>query len=138
MFFCFGQAFSQDLHTPMAPGRTIETGQPKSYEDSAEFAKLFKEFYPFIKPAKSLHEQSEEYFHNISRSFTMQGIHPHDVGTILDREGVAVRSGHHCAMPVMTYYELPATVRASFGCYNTHLDIDRLVAGLERVREVFA
>ena len=71
-------------------------------------------------------------------SFTMQGIHPHDVGTILDREGVAVRSGHHCAMPVMTYYQLPATVRASFGCYNTHLDIDRLVAGLERVREVFA
>ena len=71
-------------------------------------------------------------------SFTLQGIHPHDVGTILDREGVAVRSGHHCAMPVMTYYGLPATVRASFGCYNTHADIDRLVASLERVREVFA
>ena len=71
-------------------------------------------------------------------SFTMQGVHPHDVGTILDREGVAVRSGHHCAMPVMTYYGLPATVRASFGCYNTPADIERLVAGLERVREVFA
>ena len=71
-------------------------------------------------------------------SFTLRGIHPHDVGTILDREGIAVRSGHHCAMPVMTYYGLPATVRASFGCYNTHADIDRLVAGLERVREVFA
>jgi len=71
-------------------------------------------------------------------SFTLQGIHPHDVGTILDREGIAVRSGHHCAMPVMSYYGLPATVRASFGCYNTHADVDRLVAGLERVREVFA
>jgi cysteine desulfurase / selenocysteine lyase len=71
-------------------------------------------------------------------SFTWRGIHPHDVGTILDREGIAVRSGHHCAMPVMTYYGLPATVRASFGCYNTHADIDRLIAGLERVREVFA
>jgi len=71
-------------------------------------------------------------------SFTLQGIHPHDVGTILDREGIAVRSGHHCAMPVMSYYGLPATVRASLGCYNTHGDIDRLVAGLERVREVFA
>jgi cysteine desulfurase/selenocysteine lyase len=71
-------------------------------------------------------------------SFTLQGIHPHDVGTILDREGIAVRSGHHCAMPVMTYYGLPATVRASFGCYNTPADIDRLVAGLESVREVFA
>jgi cysteine desulfurase/selenocysteine lyase len=71
-------------------------------------------------------------------SFTLQGIHPHDVGTILDREGVAVRSGHHCAMPVMSYYGLPATVRASFGCYNTHADIDRLLAGLGSVREVFA
>ncbi len=71
-------------------------------------------------------------------SFTLEGIHPHDVGTILDREGVAVRSGHHCAMPVMSYYGLPATVRASFGCYNTQADIDRLLAGLESVREVFA
>ena len=71
-------------------------------------------------------------------SFTLQGIHPHDVGTILDREGIAVRSGHHCAMPVMTYYGLPATVRASFGCYNTLPDIDRLIAGLQSVREVFA
>jgi cysteine desulfurase/selenocysteine lyase len=71
-------------------------------------------------------------------SFTLQGIHPHDVGTILDREGIAVRSGHHCAMPVMTYYGLPATVRASFACYNTPDDIDRLAAGLESVREVFA
>ena len=71
-------------------------------------------------------------------SFTLTGIHPHDVGTILDREGVAVRTGHHCAMPVMTYYGLAATVRASFGCYNTSADIERLVAGLERVREVFA
>lgn len=71
-------------------------------------------------------------------SFTLQGIHPHDIGTILDREGVAIRTGHHCAMPVMTYYGLSATARASFGCYNTTADVDRLVAGLERVREVFA
>jgi cysteine desulfurase/selenocysteine lyase len=71
-------------------------------------------------------------------SFTLAGIHPHDVGTILDREGVAIRSGHHCAMPVMTWYGIPATVRASFGCYNTRADIDHLLAGLARVREVFA
>jgi cysteine desulfurase/selenocysteine lyase len=70
-------------------------------------------------------------------SFTVQGVHPHDVGTILDQAGVAVRSGHHCAMPVMTYFGLPATVRASFGCYNTRADIDRLVAALTTVREVF-
>jgi cysteine desulfurase/selenocysteine lyase len=71
-------------------------------------------------------------------SFMLAGIHPHDVGTILDREGVAIRSGHHCAMPVMTWYGLPATVRASFGCYNTRSDIEALLAGLGKVREVFA
>jgi cysteine desulfurase/selenocysteine lyase len=71
-------------------------------------------------------------------SFTMQGVHPHDLGTILDAEGVAVRTGHHCAMPVMTFFNLPATARASFGCYNTESDVARLVAALERAREVFA
>ena len=71
-------------------------------------------------------------------SFTLDGVHPHDIGTILDREGVAIRTGHHCAMPVMTYFGLAATARASFGCYNTSADIDRLVAGIERVREVFS
>jgi cysteine desulfurase/selenocysteine lyase len=71
-------------------------------------------------------------------SFTLGRIHPHDVGTILDREGVAIRTGHHCAMPVMTWFGLAATARASFGCYNTEDDIERLVAALERVREVFA
>ena len=71
-------------------------------------------------------------------SFTLAGIHPHDVGTILDREGVAIRSGHHCAMPVMTWFGLAATVRASFGCYSTEADIDRLLAGLAKVRVVFA
>jgi cysteine desulfurase/selenocysteine lyase len=71
-------------------------------------------------------------------SFTMQGVHPHDLGTVLDAEGVAVRTGHHCAMPVMTFFNLPATARASFGCYNTESDVARLVAALERAREVFA
>ena len=57
-------------------------------------------------------------------SFTMKGVHPHDLGTILDAEGVAVRTGHHCAMPVMTFFGLPATARASFGCYNNEADVD--------------
>jgi cysteine desulfurase/selenocysteine lyase len=69
-------------------------------------------------------------------SFTLEGIHPHDLGTILDSEGVAVRTGHHCAMPVMDFYEVPATARASFAFYNTRAEIDRLVAGLEKAREV--
>ena len=71
-------------------------------------------------------------------SFVMDGIHPHDVGTILDTEGVAVRAGHHCAQPVMLRYNISATVRASFGLYNTFDEIAALVRGLHRVREVFA
>jgi cysteine desulfurase/selenocysteine lyase len=70
-------------------------------------------------------------------SFVMDGIHPHDVGTILDSEGIAVRAGHHCAQPVMQRYNISATVRASFGLYNTHQEIDALVRGLGKVKEVF-
>jgi cysteine desulfurase/selenocysteine lyase len=70
-------------------------------------------------------------------SFTMQGVHPHDLGTILDAEGVAVRTGHHCAMPVMTFFDIPATARASFGCYNTEAEVASLVAALRKAREVF-
>ena len=69
-------------------------------------------------------------------SFTMQGIHPHDLGTILDSEGVAIRTGHHCAMPVMEFYGVPATARASFAFYNTRAEVDRLVDALALAREV--
>ncbi len=71
-------------------------------------------------------------------SFAIGGIHPHDVGTILDREGIAVRAGHHCAQPVMDRFGLPATTRASFACYNTREEIDRLAAGIRRVIGIFA
>jgi cysteine desulfurase/selenocysteine lyase len=71
-------------------------------------------------------------------SFVLAGIHPHDIGTILDREGVAIRTGHHCAMPVMSWYALPATARASFGCYTSAGEIDALVAGVRRAQEIFA
>ena len=70
-------------------------------------------------------------------SFVMDGIHPHDVGTILDREGVAVRTGQHCAQPVMDRYGIPATIRASFAIYNTREEVDVLVRALGKVREVF-
>jgi len=70
-------------------------------------------------------------------SFTVDGIHPHDLGTILDAEGVAVRTGHHCAMPVMEFFNVPATARASFACYSRESDIDALVAALGKAREVF-
>lgn len=71
-------------------------------------------------------------------SFTLSGAHPHDIGTILDSEGIAIRSGHHCAMPVMDFFEVPATARASFACYNTVAEVHALAAGLRKVREVFA
>ena len=71
-------------------------------------------------------------------SFLLEGVHPHDIGTIVDREGVAVRVGHHCAQPVMARYDVAATVRASFGLYNTLGEVDALVASLARVREIFA
>jgi cysteine desulfurase/selenocysteine lyase len=68
----------------------------------------------------------------------IEAVHPHDVGTILDAEGVAVRSGHHCAQPVMDHFGVPATVRASLALYNTRADIDKLVSALFKVHEVFA
>ena len=71
-------------------------------------------------------------------SFLVGDIHPHDLGTILDREGIAIRTGHHCAQPVMQFFHVPATARASFALYNTRDEIDRLVKGIEKVKEVFA
>jgi cysteine desulfurase/selenocysteine lyase len=70
-------------------------------------------------------------------SFVMKGVHPHDIGTILDREGVAIRTGHHCAMPVMTLFKVAATARASFALYNNRQDVDALFAALNRVEEMF-
>ncbi len=71
-------------------------------------------------------------------SFIMDGVHPHDIGTILDAEGIAVRTGHHCAQPVMDRFQIPATARASLAMYNTKEDIDALVLGIDRVIEVFS
>jgi cysteine desulfurase/selenocysteine lyase len=70
-------------------------------------------------------------------SFVMEGIHPHDIGTVLDRQGIAVRTGHHCAQPVMDWFHIPATTRASLAFYNTPAEIDALAAGLNKVKEVF-
>jgi cysteine desulfurase/selenocysteine lyase len=71
-------------------------------------------------------------------SFAVQGIHPHDVGTLLNQEGVAVRTGHHCAQPLMKRLGVAATSRASFAFYNTLADVDALVAGIRSVQKVFA
>ena len=71
-------------------------------------------------------------------SFTLDGVHPHDVGTLLNLEGIAVRTGHHCAQPVMTRFKVPATTRASFAFYNSMAEVDALVAGIRNVQKVFA
>ena len=70
-------------------------------------------------------------------SFTMEGVHPHDIGTIVDQEGVAIRTGHHCTQPIMDFFGVPATARASFAFYNTTDEVDALAAALGKVREVF-
>lgn len=71
-------------------------------------------------------------------SFTIEGIHPHDIGTILDQDGIAVRAGHHCAQPVMKFFEIPATARASFAFYNTREEVDKLADAVQKVIEIFA
>jgi cysteine desulfurase / selenocysteine lyase len=70
-------------------------------------------------------------------SFTLDGIHPHDIGTVLDQEGIAIRTGHHCAQPVMEFFGIPATARASLALYNTRGDIDALVEGIRKVQRIF-
>jgi cysteine desulfurase/selenocysteine lyase len=71
-------------------------------------------------------------------SFVIKDIHPHDVGTILDQDGVAVRAGHHCAQPIMKHFDIPAATRASLAFYNTREDIDALAKGLHKVIRVFS
>lgn len=70
-------------------------------------------------------------------SFVMKGVHAHDIGTILDQQGIAIRTGHHCAMPLMGYFKVPATARASFSFYNTKQEIDSLFEGLNKIRQLF-
>ena len=67
-------------------------------------------------------------------SFTLEGVHPHDLGTLIDHFGIALRTGHHCAMPVMQFFNVPATARASFGLYNTMAEIDALATAIKRVQ----
>ena len=70
-------------------------------------------------------------------SFAIDGIHPHDLGTILDEANVAIRAGHHCAQPLMDYLGVPATARASFGLYSTEADVEALIKGIARTRKIF-
>ena len=68
----------------------------------------------------------------------IEGVHPHDVGTIFDQQGVAIRTGHHCAQPVMEFYDIPATARASFAFYNSEEEVDALIHAIQKTQELFA
>jgi len=70
-------------------------------------------------------------------SFILDGVHPHDIGTVLDQEGIAIRTGHHCTQPLMDRFGVPATARAALALYNTREDIDALIAGILKVQEMF-
>ena len=71
-------------------------------------------------------------------SFVIDKIHPHDIGTIMDKHGVAIRTGHHCTQPIMDFYEISATARASFGIYNSKEDVDKMIYSIKKTIEVFA
>ena len=86
---------------------------------------------PWIKILGEAEERSSTI------SFNVDGIHPHDLGTILDTDNVAVRVGHHCAQPTMTRFNVPATARISFGVYNTDSDINKCIKSIHNAREVF-
>ena len=103
---------------------------------AAHEAVLVTEARDALRSLNSVHLYGPEASAGIV-SFNIEGVHPHDVGTILDEEGVAVRAGHHCCQPLMAYLGVDATARASFGVYNTSNDIDALVRGLGRVRKLF-
>ena len=86
-----------------------------------------------VKAIDGLHIIGEAEHKTGVIAFTVDGIHPHDIGTLIDHEGVAIRTGHHCAMPLMQFFGVPATARASFGLYNTHEEVDRFIPALEKV-----
>lgn len=102
----------------------------------AHEAKVYDYALSELAKVPGLHLIGEAEHRSSAISFVMDGAHPHDIGTILDREGVAVRAGHHCAQPVMDFMDVPATARASIGVYNTTEDIDALVRGLHKTRDI--
>ncbi len=99
---------------------------------------IFRYAYDRVQDVPGLQIIGRAADHASLISFVMDCAHPHDIGTILDREGIAIRAGHHCAQPVMDFFDVPATARASFGLYTTTTEIDRLIDGLMKVRKIFA
>ena len=85
-----------------------------------------------LKKIEGLHIYGDVYNKVAVISFNVQGLHPYDIGTLLDKMGIAVRTGHHCCQPIMDHFQIPGTVRASFAFYNTHEEVERFIAGVEK------
>jgi cysteine desulfurase/selenocysteine lyase len=132
------EAGTPDIGGGIALGAAIEYLNAIDFEAAAQYEKSVldygSEVLSQIEGLRIIGQASEKAG---VLSFVLDGVHPHDIGTILDREGVAVRAGHHCAMPIMQRFGVPATVRASLAFYNTREEIDALGRAVRKVREVF-
>jgi cysteine desulfurase/selenocysteine lyase len=111
-----------------------EVGYENIHEHEEELLKYATEALSFIQPLRIIGTAAKKAS---VISFTLDNIHPHDMGTILDRQGIAVRTGHHCTQPVMERFNVPATTRASFAFYNTKEEVDRLVEGIHHLLKLF-
>ncbi len=120
-------------------GAAIDFIQQFSWETiSSREKELFDYTQKKLKKIKDLEIIGEAKNKSSVFSFTLKDIHPHDIGSVLDQEGIAIRTGHHCTQPIMKYYKIPATARASLSLYNTKEDIDILVKGIEKVKKIFS
>ena len=120
-------------------GAAIDFIQKFSWKTISSHEKeLFDYTQKKLKKIKDLKIIGEAKNKNSVFSFVLKGIHPHDIGSILDQEGIAIRTGHHCTQPIMKYYNIPATARASLSLYNTKEDIDTLVKGIKKVIKIFS
>lgn len=132
------EAGTPDIAGGVAFGTTVDYLLGLDLDAVAEYEAMLLDFaleklaeFPEIKFIGTARERASVI------SFELEGVHPHDVGTILDKEGVAIRTGHHCTQPVMEHFGVPATARASLACYNTKEDVLRLAAALKKALEVF-
>ena len=139
-----------DAYTKFEAG-TMQTAEVVAFNESIKFIKSIG-IENIVKHEKELTNYALEKLKKINSvsivgtpknkaggiAFKIKGIHPHDIGTIMDNLGIAIRAGHHCTQPVMDFYDIPATARASFAIYNTKEDVDKLIEGIEKTKEVFA
>ena len=123
----------------IAFGAALDYMNSKGYEAIASYEKELLEYATKeLRDIKGLKIYGTSEHKTSVISFNIEGIHPYDIGTILDKLGIAVRTGHHCAQPVMDYFKVPGTVRASFSFYNTTKEVDILVEGVKKAKQMLS